>query len=179
LAHEVGEQISEVERFEWEPGEESAAVEKVGEAGEFDLYADEESADAARPKGITLGPHSNLLRLRGWLAAISIRAMALFEYLACGRRRIPFGYEPGEPYGAYCGYLTPDETWQLAALLHNAQPPGQAEAEKDYSSYSGRQTNKQDTPRLIDEVLPDNAHELLKAVRRAAQQGTGLICSID
>jgi len=33
--------------------------------------------------------------------------------------------------------------------------------------------------RLIDEVLPANAHELLTAVRRAARQGLGLICSVD
>jgi len=178
LAREVGEQIAEVERFEWEPDDdaEPAVVEEARASEEFDLYADEENADAVRPKGIMLGSHLNVLCLRGWLAGIAVRAMALFEYLACGRRYMPFGWEAGEPYGAYCGYLTPDETWQLAILLQDARPPGQLEAEKDYSRYSQQQTGGRD--RLIDEILPTNARELLSAVRRAALQGSGLICSI-
>lgn len=179
LAREVGEQSEEVERFEWEPGEEThpGVVEVRGEAREFDLYADDVSV--VGPKGTMLGSYLNTLRLRGWLAGISLRAMVLFEFLACGRRSMPFGYEPGEPFGAYRGYLTPDETWQLANLLHNTQPPGQAQAEKDYRGYSEQQTNGQDTSRFIDEVLPTNAHDFLKAVRRAALQRGGLICSVD
>src|SRR5438105_8258077 len=144
LAREVGEQAEEVERFEWEPGDhiergETAQFAKVveaeepGKVEEYDLYADEE--DAAGPKGILLGTHSNTLQLRGWLAGISIRAMALFEYLACGRRHVPFGYEPGEPFGAYCGYLTPDEVRQLATILRDVKPPGQSEVETDHKSF--------------------------------------------
>ena len=190
LAREVGEQAEEVERFEWEPGDD---VEPGGSAGsdeaarseepagieEYDLYAGEEDGNAARPKGILLGPHSNMLRLRGWLAGISIRAMALFEYLTCGRRHVPFGYEPGEPFGAYCGYLTPAEAGQLAMILRDVKPPSQSEVEKDHKSFHEQQNIGNDTWRLIDEVLPANAHELLTAVRRAARQGLGLICSID
>ena len=188
LAREVGEQAEEVERFEWEPGDdiergETAQFAKVVKAEEpdkveeYDLYADEE--DAARPKGILLGTHSNTLQPRGWLAGISIRAMALFEYLACGRRHMPFGYEPGEPFGVYRGYLTPREVWQLATILRDVKPPGQSEVEKDYKSFYEQQTAGDDRFRLIDEVLPSNAHEFLKAVNRAALQGLGLICSVD
>ena len=104
--------------------------------------------------------------------------MALFEYLASGRRHVPFGYEPGEPFGAYCGYLTPDEVRQLATILRDVKPPGQSEVEKDHKSFYEQQTAGDDTFRLIDEVLPSNAHEFLKAVNRAALQGLGLICSV-
>ena len=190
LAREIGEQAEEVERFEWEPGEDIEPVEvaqttlnveaeEAGEVEEYDLYAGEEDAYAARPKGILLGPHSNMLQFRGWLAGISIRAMALFEYLACGRRHMPFGYEPGEPFGAYCGYLTPGEAGQLAMILHDVKPPSQYEVEKDYKSFHEQQITSNDTFRLIDEVLPTNAHELLSAVRRASLHGLGLICSVD
>ena len=193
LAREVGEQAEEVERFEWEPRDdvepdgsagsagslEAARSEEPAETEEYDLYAGEEDGNAARPKGILLGPHSNMLQLRGWLAGISIRAMALFEYLTCGRRHVPFGYEPGEPFGAYCGYLTPGEAGQLAMILRDVKPPSQSEVEKDHKSFHEQQTTGSDTWRLIDEVLPANAHELLTAVRRAARQGLGLICSID
>ncbi len=184
LAREVGEQAEEVERFEWEPGDdiepgEAAGAEEPGEVEECDFYAGEEDASTARPKGILLGPHSNTLQLRGWLAGISIRAMALFEYLACGRRHVPFGYEPGEPFGAYCGYLTPDEVRQLATILRDVKPPGQSEVEKDHKSFYEQQTTSYDTFRLIDEVLPANAQELLTVVRKAALHGLGLICSVD
>ena len=193
LAREIGEQAEEVERFEWEPGDDIEPVEaaqatqtsvnvEAEEAGEvegYDLYAGEEDAGATRPKGILLGPHSNMLQLRGWLAGISVRAMALFEYLACGRRHMPFGYEPGEPFGAYCGYLTPGESGQLAMILHDVKPPSQSEVEKDYKSFQEQQITGTDTFRLIDEVLPTNAYELLSAVRKASLQGLGLICSVD
>ena len=177
LAREVGEQTAEVERFEWEPVPREESVADNDE--EFDLYAGEENADATKPKGIMIGNSANTLRLRGWLAGISLRAMVLFEYLACGRRRMPFGYEPGEPFGEYCGYLTPDEVGQMAMILRDVKPPSQSEVEKDRKSFHEQQTSGNDQWRLIDEVLPANTYELLTAVRRATQQGLGLICSVD
>ncbi len=151
-----------------------------GEANETDFYADEEQGDVTRPRGILIGQHPNTLHLRGWLAATSVRAMALFEYLACGRRRMPFGCETGEPFGAYCGYLTPHEVWQLATSLRGVQPPDQSLAEEAYQRFCQQQTaESQDMYLLVDEVLPTYALEFLQAVRRAAIQGLGLICSIE
>src|SRR3989440_11302290 len=62
LAREVVEQAEEVERFEWEPGDdiepagsiEAARSEDPAEIEEYDLYAGEEDGNAARPKGILL-----------------------------------------------------------------------------------------------------------------------------
>ncbi len=97
-----------------------------------DEEEDREEYTCPMPGGITLGAHPNVLQLRGWLAGISVRALALFEYLACGRRSMPFGYEPSEPYGVFIGYLTPDEVWRLGICLRDVQDPDQAEAEADY-----------------------------------------------
>src|SRR5438876_4028111 len=41
------------------------------------------------PGGIVIGRQPATLRIRGWLATISIRTMVLFEFLACGRRAMP------------------------------------------------------------------------------------------
>ena len=131
------------------------------------------------PGGIALGAHPNALQLRGWLGSVSLRSMALFEYLACGRRRMPFGYEPGEPFGEYCGYLTPDEVGQMAMILSDVKPPRQSEVEKAHKSFYEQQTSGNEPWRLIDEVLPANTYEFLTAVRRAAYQELGLICSVD
>jgi hypothetical protein len=92
---------------------------------------------------------------------------------------MPFGYEPTEPFGAFIGYLTPDEVWQLAACLHDVKPPGQAEAEADYLAFRLQNTETADASRLVDEVLPAHAVEFLQAVRNAAFHGLGLICSVD
>jgi hypothetical protein len=130
-------------------------------------------------EGIFIGQAPNLLHLRGWLATISIRAMALFEYLACGRRSMPFGYEAGEPFGAFAGYLTPDEVWQLAACLEAIVPPDQEAAEEDYLNFRYQHYGIPPAFRLIDEVLPAHAADFLFAVRKAARQGLGLISSIE
>ncbi len=193
LAREVGDQIG-IERFDWEPAENEEfrditdeapahSVEGVSSESDelelnYDIYADDEE-DAARPKGILIGHHPNTLHLRGWLAGYSIRSMAFFEYLALGRRRMPFGYEPGEPLGCYSGYLMPDEAWQLATSLRDAQPPSQSEAEDDYKRFVQQQTETQDTARLPDEVQPTYANDFLKVVRRAALYNLGLICSVE
>lgn len=126
-----------------------------------------------------LGEHPNTLHLRGWLAGISVRAMALFEYLACGRRRMPFGYEAGEPPGTYIGYLTPPEVQQLARCLQNVQPPQQAAAREDSWHSSAPSLEKQNEYRLVDEILPSYTNEFLQAVRNAANRELGLICSVE
>ncbi len=139
-----------------------------------------DSEQESKPAGILLGQQANMLRLRGWLATISVRAMALFELLACGRRCMPFGYDANDPYGACYGYLTPGETWQLALALHDAHAYNQAQAEQDYQQFCMEQIAKAfPAARLLDEVLPEHTRELLRAVRRAAMQGLGLIVVTD
>jgi len=130
-------------------------------------------------EGIFIGHAPNLLHLRGWLSGISIRAMGLFEYLACGRRSMPFGFEAGEPFGAFAGYLTPDEVWQLAACLEGVLPPDQEAAEEDYLNYRYQHYGIPPAFRLIDEVLPVYAADLLFAIRKASTQGLGLISSME
>ncbi len=176
LAHEVGEEATEVERFEWEHDGESSDTEQVeGYEEEPDVYADEEQGDEVKPRGVILGQQGNVLHLRGWLASVSVRAMALFEYLVCGRRYMPFGYEAGEPFGGYIGYLTPSEVWQLSICLRNVKPPSQLEAQADELRF-----REQEMPeRLIDEVLPTNAGMFLDFLQGAALQGLGLIGSVE
>jgi hypothetical protein len=171
LAQQVNEQGSEVERADEAPGPHEEIA--------FDVYSDDEESEPGRPQGIILGSQAHIMRLRGWLAGISIRALVLFEYLACGRRRMPFGYEAGEPFGAFCGYLSREEVWQMASSLHKVNAPQPLKAEEDYRRFSQEQAEDEAFFRLIDEVLPANAHDLLRAVRRAALQGAGLICSMD
>ncbi|HEX7734491.1 MAG TPA: hypothetical protein VF458_06505 [Ktedonobacteraceae bacterium] len=150
-----------------------------------DLLEDEEDEEdfeeytRPMPGGIALGAHPNALQLRGWLAGISVRAQALFEYLACGRRRMPFGYEPSEPYGIFIGYLTPDEVWRLGTSLRGILNPDQAEAEADYLRFRYQHPGVPESYRLIDEVLPSHATEFHRALDMAAAQGLGLICSIE
>lgn len=156
-----------------EPMEHTAAA----ASNEQDAEPDEETVVAAQ--GIELGQSSNLLQLRGWLANHSVRAMALFEFLACSRRNMPFGFEAGEPFGAFCGYLTPDEVWQLASCLEGILPPDKEASEEDYLNYRYQHYGIPPAFRLIDEVLPGHAADFLYAVRKAAQQGLGLIASIE
>ncbi len=150
-----------------------------------DLLEDEEEEENLEeytrpmPGGVALGAHPNVLQLRGWLASISVRALALFEYLACGRRRMPFGYEPSEPYGVFIGYLTPDEVWRLGTSLRGVPNPGQAEAEADYLRFRYQHPGVPESYRLIDEVLPSHATEFHRALDMAAAQGLGLICSVE
>ncbi len=150
---------------------------------EDDLLEDEgediEEHTRPMPGGITLGAHPNVLQLRGWLAGVSVRALALFEYLACGRRSMPFGYEPSEPYGVFIGYLTPDEVWRLGICLRDVQDPDQSEAEADYLRFRYQHPGVPESYRLIDEILPSCAAEFHQAVDMAAAQGLGLICSME
>jgi hypothetical protein len=130
------------------------------------------------PRGIAIGRQPAALRMRGWLATISVRTMVLFEFLACGRRAMPFGYHAGEPFEGYIGYLTPDEIWQMALLLGDVEPPDIARAREDAHSFRDQLSPTWDEFRLIDEILPEHATEFLQAIHNAAHQGLGLICSI-
>lgn len=202
LAREV-ESSTGIEPYAWnadqrrdaEPGEheEHEEHEESRESLEHTTYEAEEASHATElppadeldaeivvvSDGVLIGQPSNLLHLRGWLAGISVRAMALFEYLACGRRLMPFGFEPGEPYGAFCGYLTPDEVWQLAASLESVIPPDQDAAEEDFLNFRYQSYGIPPAFRLIDEVLPRYAADLLFAIRKASEQGIGLIASME
>lgn len=148
-----------------------------------DPYTDEDGEEITMSRGIALGQQPNALCLRGWVAGIDVRAMALFEYLACERRRMPFGSDANAPYGTYCGYLTPDETRQLASALRGVKPCSQMLADADYARFCQEQialaTTDEESSHLIDEVLPSHSREFLDAVRRAALQGLGLMCSIE
>lgn len=152
----------------------------AADAEDAETSGDEEEVVIAA-RGIPIGHPPNMLHLRGWLAGISVRAMALFEYLACGRRAMPFGFEAGEPFGAFSGYLTPDETWNLALALDGVLPPAQDEAEEDYLRFrhQSQPPSAARALRLVDEVLPLHAADLLRATRNAAAQGFGLICSVE
>jgi len=143
-----------------------------------ELAAALEYAEEVEPLGIELGRLPAPLHLRGWLATRSVRAMALFELLACGRRSMPFGYRAGEPYEAFIGYLTPPEVQQLALSTHDLEPPPPVQAREDHLAYRRQRNDPAGAFRLIDEVSPTHAEALLIAVNFAAQQGAGLICSI-
>jgi hypothetical protein len=153
--------------------EEELDEEEEDEEGEIEDYT------RPMPGGVALGAHPNVLQLRGWLAGISVRALALFEYLCCGRRTMPFGYEPSEPYGVFIGYLTPDEVWRLGTCLRGVQDPNQAEAEADYLRFRYQHPGVPESYRLVDEVLPSHATEFHQAIDMAAAQGLGLICSME
>jgi len=157
----------------------------VMEALDDDLLEEDEEDEGIEeytrpmPGGIALGAHPNVLQLRGWLAGLSVRALALFEYLTCGRRTMPFGYEPSEPYGVFIGYLTPDEVWRLGTCLRGVQDPDQSEAEADYLRFRYQHPGVPESYRLVDEVLPSHATEFHQAIDQAAAQGLGLICSME
>jgi hypothetical protein len=150
--------------------------EEEGERGMLQL---EEASRNIGPAGIVLGRHPATLYLRGWLAGISIRAMALFELLACGRRAMPFGYQACEPFESYIGYLTPSEVWQLALCLHNIHPPIESEEEERYRVLRQQLATQPEAFRMPDEMPPVHTDALLKAVRAAASNGWGLICDVQ
>ncbi len=127
---------------------------------------------------IEIGRNPSTVQMRGWLATISVRAMALFELLACGRRCMPFGYRSAEPFEDIIGYLTPEEVKQLAYCLRHAQPPDEIRAKDDYALYRLQQQNERQPPRMLDEVLPDHAATFIKVIRMAAQYKLGLLCNI-
>ncbi|GCF07638.1 hypothetical protein [Dictyobacter arantiisoli] len=127
--------------------------------------------------GTHIGKYPTTLHLRGWLAGISIRALALFELLACGRRQLPFGYRSGELYEDTIGYLTPDEVVQFAQCLRHAQAPDPLLAQLDYTKFRHQQNSRQEF-RMLDEVLPAHATALLTVTRMAAQYHLGLLCRI-
>jgi len=184
LAQEIGTRPDEVARFEWVPveAEESAAQSEVAQIDTPQPPAsdDEEEIEIiVAARGMLIGNQQNLLHLRGWLASISVRAMALFEFLACGRRSMPFGFEAGEPFGAFAGYLTPDEVALLAACLEGEAAPDQSEAEEDYITFRYQYLGLPSSFRLVDEVLPTHAQGLLEAIQKASKQGYGLICSVE
>lgn len=129
--------------------------------------------------GISIGTHPNPLQLRGWLARISVRAQALFEYLVCGRRVMPFGYEPREPYGVFIGYLTPREVQWLFTCLRDIKDPPQDEAETAYQRFLLQQSADPENCCLIDEILPLHMAAFHHALDMAAAQGLGLICSSE
>ncbi|WP_376795815.1 hypothetical protein [Thermogemmatispora sp.] len=153
-------------------------------ASEICFEISEPGPTESPPEGLSLGQHPNVLRLRGWLAAISPAAMALFEFLACGRRVLPFTetLAPG-PQGIvssvsvchYIGYLTPSEVERLAQYLRTVSAPDPKAAARDYDRFRQRLAAGQEAP-LIDEVLPTHSAHLLSAVRSAAEQKLGLIC---
>ena len=171
------------ERTPWHPGE----IDFTSHREIFDEGADEsdeedeeiEEYTQPMPGGVSVGTHPNTLQLRGWLASVSIRALVLFEYLACGRRSMPFGYEPSEPYGVFIGYLTPDEVWSLGTCLRAVSDPAQAEAEADYLRFRYQHPGQPDSARLVDEILPSCAADFHQAIDMAAAQGLGLICSLE
>ncbi len=129
--------------------------------------------------GAVLGHHPATIHLRGWLATISVRAMALFEFLACGRRCMPFGYRSGEPYEDSVGYLTPLEVLRLATCLRHSEAPEPLSAERDYTHFRLIQDRRITDPRLLDEVLPAHAGPFLEIVRLAAQSSIGLLCRVE
>ncbi len=148
-------------------------------AEEVDISETFTDSDPDLTTGFSLGHHPATLHLRGWLASLSVRAMVLFELLACGRRSMPFGHRPGEPYEDYVGYLTPGEVRQLAHCLHNVDAPNTAlHTEQDYPRFL-IPTNKDSLDldlRFVDEILPVHANALLHSMRIATQHDLGLIC---
>ena len=178
LAHKVSEQHSKKSPA---PSEEPGlSIQDIAALDETALLNEETADDdtGGGPRGIILGRQPAALHMRGWLAGISIRTMVLFEFLACGRRTMPFGYHAGEPFEGYIGYLTPDEIWQMALLLADVEPPDPLQAQEDARNFHDQLSIEWDEFRLIDEILPAHAVELLEAIHNAAHQGLGLICSI-
>lgn len=149
-----------------------------GPAKTEDELDDDDETEDSTIAGVVVGQHPAPLQLRGWLASTSVRAMGLFELLACGRRCMPFGHDVNALSRSFSGYLTPEEVWQLALCLRNIQPPQAQEAEADYQRFRQQQTTKMAPFRLIDEVQPVYAHAFITLVRIAALQELGLICSI-
>src|SRR5260370_40718772 len=116
LAQEIGTRRDEVARFEWVPveteeAEESAAqseVQHTDTPGSPASEDEEEMEIIVAARGMLIGNLPNLLHLRGWLAGISVRAMALFEFLARRRRPMPFGFRACPPVRAFAARYTPE-----------------------------------------------------------------------
>ncbi|HEY5005888.1 MAG TPA: hypothetical protein VII61_22195 [Ktedonobacteraceae bacterium] len=180
LAHKVSEQsIKKSFDIGEQPGlsiQDIAALDEVALLNEEAEPLDDDTGGG--PRGIIIGRQPAALHMRGWLAGVSVRTMVLFEFLACGRRYMPFGYHAGEPFEGYIGYLTPDEIWQMALLLADVEPPDPLKAQEDARNFHDQLSIEWDEFRLIDEILPAHAVELLQAIHNAAHQGLGLICSI-
>lgn len=182
LAHQVNEQlVKKSSDIADQPA--LPSVEDIPEWNETDVPPEEvdtpeDDDTGGAPRGIIIGRQPASLHMRGWLATISIRTMVLFEFLACGRRSMPFGYHAGEPFEGYIGYLTPDEIWQMALLLGDVEPPDPIKAQADARNFHDQLSIEWDEFRLIDEILPEHAIEFLQAIHNAAHQGLGLICSI-
>jgi hypothetical protein len=180
LAHKVSEQsIKKSFDIGEQPGlsiQDIAALDEVALLNEEAEPLDDDTGGG--PRGIIIGRQPAALHMRGWLAGVSVRTMVLFEFLACGRRYMPFGYHAGEPFEGYIGYLTPDEIWQMALLLADVEPPDPLKAQEDARNFHDQLSIEWDEFRLIDEILPGHAVELLQAIHNAAHQGLGLICSI-
>jgi hypothetical protein len=186
LAQSYSSQLAELEALTHTPVAPGETGEPVAPAENEQATVETETADSEEEeevivaaRGIAIGDAPNLLHMRGWLAGISVRAMALFEFLACGRRSMPFGFEAGEPFGAFAGYLTPDEVALLATALEGVLAPDDREAEEDHITYRYQHYALPASFRLVDEVLPTHAAGLLAAIRRAAAEGYGLICSVE
>lgn len=162
-----------------EPGAPPDDEQQAVETETADAQEEEEKEIIVAARGISIGDAPNLLHMRGWLAGISVRAMAFFEFLACGRRSMPFGFEAGEPFGAFAGYLTPDEVVLLAASLEGVLAPDDLDAEEDHITYRYQHYALPSSYRLVDEVLPNHAASLLEAIQKAATEGYGLICSVE
>jgi hypothetical protein len=172
LAEEMNGQPSEREQ---PPKDEEALAEEAFPEDEDE----DEDGKTDGPQGIFIGRQPTTLQMRGWLATQSVRAMVFFEYLACGRRYMPFGYQEGDPFGAYIGYLTPEEVHLLLDSLANVDAPSQSEAENDYRTFRQQRSGSSLPFRLIDELLPTHASEFLQAVRTAAGEQLGLICTTE
>lgn len=172
-------QVVPVETAEPEPVVPPGNQQEAPETAVSEEEEEEETETIVAARGISIGDAPNLLHMRGWLAGISVRAMALFEFLACGRRSMPFGFEAGEPFGAFAGYLTPDEVALLATSLEGILAPDQLDAEEDHITFRYQHYGHPASFRLVDEVLPTHAASLLQAIRRAASEGFGLICSVE
>lgn len=128
---------------------------------------------------ITLGTHPASLHMRGWLATHSVRAMVLFELLACGRRALPFGTQAGEPFENYSGYLTPSEVHQLAAVLASLPAPDPSFIEADHTYFRQHQDKHTEAIGLVDELLPMHADAFLQLVQSCANYQLGLLCTFD
>lgn len=152
-----------------------ASTSKQAEHKRDEIFEEDEESEES---GVLIGQQHAPVRLRGWLASFSIRAMALFELLACGRRCMPFGYEASDLATGYVGYLTPDEVWQLALCIRKVQSPAAEQVAADFQKFQKLIREKTLAFRMLDEVLPEYSEEFMSLVRIAALQGLGLICSV-
>jgi hypothetical protein len=124
-----------------------------------------------KPQGILISEQFNILRLRAWLASQSIHAMVLFEYLAIGRRAMPFGFAAHEPMGCTIGYLTPEETLDLDAILQQLTPKTRGSRKVVDNGLSRKA--------FVDEKSSTHMNDFIQATHQAATQRLGLLCMIE